>query len=152
MPLFLNAERFRKIPKRYANDYEATLVWADGEQHTISLASQQYESSIEDAQFLPQKYIEDVCNDFGDIFQKEINKVIFSYVDRNERGEAQNLNELVAAKSKPLEIEIQNCTNKLHELNIEIIKLEDKKTKAYRKSIEDGLKKAEDVLARHIKI
>lgn len=148
---FLNAERFRKIPKRYANDYEATLVWADGEQHTISLASQQYESSIEDAQFLPQKYIEDVCNDFGDIFQKEINKVIFSYVDRNERGEAQNLNELVTAKSKPLEIEIQNCTNKLHELNIEIIKLEDKKTKAYRKSIEDGLKKAEDVLARHIK-
>ena len=53
--------------------------------------------------------------------------------------------------SKPLEIEIQNCTNKLHELNVEIIKLEDKKTKAYRKSIEDGLKKAEDVLARHIK-
>lgn len=96
---FLNDRRFRKAPKKYANDYFATLTWFDGETRTDSLAVSQNKSAIEDAQYLPQKYIEDVCNDFGDTFQREIDKVIFSYVDKAERGDAQNLDGLVQLNS-----------------------------------------------------
>ena len=51
-----------------------------------SLGNSEYESSIEDAQYLPQKYIEVVCNDIGEVFQSEIDKVIFPmWIERKER-------------------------------------------------------------------
>lgn len=148
---FLNDKRFRKSPKNYANDYSATLTWLDEEIRTNSLASNQDDRSIEDAQYLPQKYIEDVCNDFGDVFQKEIDKVIFSYVDKSERGDAQNLDGLVKLKSKPLEIRFQDERAKLEDINRRIIELERKKTKEYRKTVSESLEKANETLNRHEK-
>lgn len=148
---FLNDVRFRKVPKNYANDYIATLTWLDDEVRVSLLSTNAEDSSIEDAQYLPQKYIEDVCNDFGDTFQKEIDKVIFSYVDKAERGDAQNLDSLVRLKSKPLEIKFQDERTKLEDINSKIISLENKKTKEYRKAIEDCLKNAEETLKRHEK-
>ena len=148
---FLNAKRFRKAPKNYADDYEAALIWLDGKKDVKKLTVSQNSSSIENAQYLPQKYIEDVCNDFGDVFQKEIDKVIFSYVDKAERGDAQNLDDLIKIKSKPLEIQFQDERTKLQEINEKIIKLEAKKTNEYRKKIEEHLKKAEEILERHDK-
>ncbi|WP_455758279.1 hypothetical protein [Ruminococcus champanellensis] len=148
---FLNERRFRKAPKNYAEDYEASLVWLDGKTDVKKLSIDQENSLIENAQYLPQKYIEDVCNDFGDVFQKEIDKVIFSYVDKAERGDAQNLDDLIKIKSKPLEIQFQDERTKLQEINEKIIKLEAKKTNEYRKKIEEHLKKAEEILERHDK-
>ena len=148
---FLNSKRFRKVPKNYANDYSASLMWADGEKRSSSLAAYQGDIPLEDAQYLPQKYIEDVCNDFEDVFQKEIDKVIFSYVDKTERGEAQNLDELVRMKSKPLEIRFQNARTKLKDINRRIISLENKQTQEYRKSLSDSLNKAVETLKRHEK-
>lgn len=148
---FLNDKRFRKPPKNYANDYVATLTWLDEETYVGSLAVNQEDSSIEDAQYLPQKYIEDVCNDFGDVFQKEIDKVIFSYVDKAERGEAQNLDELVKIKSKPLEIGFINERTKLEDINRKIIELEYKKTKEYKKTLLENFQKAKETLKRHEK-
>lgn len=126
-------------------------MWADGEKRSSSLAAYQGDIPLEDAQYLPQKYIEDVCNDFEDVFQKEIDKVIFSYVDKTERGEAQNLDELVRMKSKPLEIRFQNARTKLKDINRRIISLENKQTQEYRKSLSDSLNKAVETLKRHEK-
>lgn len=148
---FLNDKRFRKSPKNYANDYTATLTWFDKEANTKNLASSIDDSSIEDAQYLPQKYIEDVCNDFGDVFQKEIDKVIFSYVDKAERGDAQSLDDLVKLKSKPLEIRFQDERMKLESINEKIISLEKKKTNEHRKAVAEHLKNAEEMLKRHEK-
>ena len=148
---FLNDKRFRKSPKNYANDYIATLTWLDEEACTSTLTANLYDSSIEDAQYLPQKYIEDVCNDFGDVFQQEIDKVIFSYVDKAERGDAKNLDGLVKLKSKPLEIRFQDERTKLEDINGKIINLERKKTSQYRKTIADHLENAEEILKRHEK-
>lgn len=148
---FLNDKRFRKSPKNYANDYNATLTWLDEETYTNTLVASLDDNSIEDAQYLPQKYIEDVCNDFGDVFQKEIDKVIFSYVDKAERGDAQNLDGLVKLKSKPLEIRFQDERTKLEEINRRIINLERKKTGEYRKTVVEHLKNAEEMLKRHEK-
>lgn len=148
---FLNATRFRKPPKRYADDYIARIVWADGEAREVSLSEEDYETSIEDAQYLPQKFIEDTCNNIDDEFQDEIDKVIFSYVDRTERGDAQNLRELVRQKSRPIELGIQADITRIKELNTQIIKLEQKMTEAYKKRISDSLKKTQETLSRHDK-
>ncbi|MBK6088775.1 TrlF family AAA-like ATPase [Ruminococcus difficilis] len=148
---FLNNFRFRKLPKNYANDYNATLTWADEEKYHNLLIESDYGLSIEDAQYLPQKYIEDVCNNIDDTFQREIDKVIFSYVDRTERGEAFNLNELVQQKSRFIDAQIQSSLLRLKELNANIIRLETKKTNTYQKQIAENLKKVEETLVRHDK-
>lgn len=149
---FLNIKRFRKPPKNFADDYVATILWADGESSQCSLSSEEYVTTIEDAQYLPQKFIEETCNDIDKEFQDEIDKVIFSYVDRTERGESQNLHELVQQKSRPIELIVQADLLKIHEINTKIIKLEQKKTKAYKKKISDSLKKAQETLSRHDKL
>lgn len=148
---FLNETRFRKQPKNYSQDYVSTIVWADGETKSRSLADCVNESVLEDAQYLPQKYIEEVCNDIDNIFQEEIDKVIFSYVDRAEKGDAQNLDELVRKKSKTFELKEQAIINDLHDINEKIIKLETKKTETYQKTIRENLKKAQEILQRHDK-
>ena len=148
---FLNGSRFRKLPKNYADDYTAKIMWSDGETIEASLSEENYATTIEDAQFLPQNFIEETCNNIGYEFQEEIDKVIFSYVDRAERGEAQNLHELVLQKAHPIELRIQAELSKIHALNNEIIKLEQKLTESYQKKISDGLLKAQETLKRHEK-
>lgn len=148
---FLNNKRFRKSPKNYANDYYAILTWADDASCNSRLNECDYDSPIEDAQYLPQKFIEDVCNNIDDTFQKEIDKVIFSYVDRAERGDTLDLDELVQQKSQLIDAQIQSLLVKLKGLNTLIIRLETKKTTNYNKQIKESLKKAEETLLRHDK-
>ena len=146
---FLNEERFRKRPKNFADDYEGIITWVDGHSEEDSLGNSEYESSIEDAQYLPQKYIEVVCNDIGEVFQSEIDKVIFSYVDRTERASATNLVELVENRSKSLVIEKNSLIQQIHEINSQIIKLENKRTSTYKKLILDSVEKQKASLQRH---
>ena len=57
---FLNDNRFRKMPKNLASDYIAEIKWKDGHLERKGLDVNEFETVIEDAQYLPQKYIEDV--------------------------------------------------------------------------------------------
>ena len=148
---FLNENRFRKMPKNLAGDYIAEIKWKDGHSEQKRLDVSEFESVIEDAQYLPQKYIEDVCNDIGNIFQEEIDKVIYSYVDRTERGSATNLSELVKNKSQIIHIEMEGICEEIKRLNEYIIRLERKKTRQYHSLIEDSLKKYQEILERHEK-
>lgn len=146
---FLNDTRFRKKPKCYAKDYKATIEWQDGHIENKSLMEAVDASAIEDAQYLPQKYIEDVCNDIGDKFQEEIDKVVFSYVDVTERGAATNLKELIEIKSQALFVERDQILSLLKNANKLIIELEEKKTAAYKEKILQEKVKAEELLLRH---
>ena len=146
---FLNDTRFRKKPKCYAKDYKATIEWQDGHIESKSLMEAVDASAIEDAQYLPQKYIEDVCNDIGDKFQEEIDKVVFSYVDVTERGAATNLKELIEIKSQALFVERDQILSLLKNANKLIVELEEKKTAAYKEKILQEKVKAEELLLRH---
>lgn len=149
---FLNEQRFRKAPNNYADDYKAIITWGDLHQEEMSLSERDYETTIEDAQYLPQKYIEHICNDVGDIFQSEINKVVFSYVDKSERGMARNLVELVNNKSTIINIKIEKLHKEIDEINSRIIRLEEQKTTHHRTYVEENLNKLNDNLERHKKI
>lgn len=148
---FLNETRFRKPPKNFAYDYQATVIWADGETQDARLSDVETGTTVENAQYLPQRYIEKVCNDIEDFFQQEINRVIFSYVDRSERGDALNLDELVQQRSKQIEANIEAVRVALREINGRIIKLETKIATSYKTQISDSLNKSKEVLSRHDK-
>ena len=73
---FLNEKRFRKSPEKYASDYECELKWEDEKINNSNLGEKS-QIQVEEAQYLPQKYIETVCNELDNQFQDEINDVIF---------------------------------------------------------------------------
>jgi DNA repair exonuclease SbcCD ATPase subunit len=147
---FLCGDRFRKPPKNLANDYSGSIKWLDGDlEENINLGETDYGTTVENAQYLPQKYIEKVCNDLGDEFQKEINKVIFSYVDTTEKGDAKNLVELIENKSLIMFSAIKDYQNEISDINRDIIRLEDRFTTIYKKELVDNLNKKEDDLRRH---
>lgn len=146
---FLNEKRFRRQQKNFSQDYEASIVWGDGHKSTIDLDAKSFDTVIEDARYLPQQYIEDVCNDIGSSFQEEIDRVVFSYVDPTERAGATSLGDLVRIKSTSLTLNKKNIQDELSQINARIIHLEEKKTTQYKKHITDSLKKAQEGLKRH---
>lgn len=146
---FLNDKRFRKAPNNYAADYVATVTWGDGHTSDVALDVDDFGTIIEDAQYLPQQYIEDVCNDMGSEFQSEIDRVIFSYVDTTERGTATNLKELVDNRSAAIGLQIEGIKREISTINGTIIHLEGKMTSAYAKKIADSLIKMQEILERH---
>lgn len=146
---FLNDKRFRKAPTYYAADYIATVTWGDGHISDMALDVDDFGTVIEDAQYLPQQYIEDVCNDMGSEFQSEIDRVIFSYVDVTERGSAINLKELVDNRSSAIGLQMEGLKRDISTVNALLIHLEGKMTSAYSKRISDSLKKMQETLDRH---
>lgn len=148
---FLNDRRFRKAPNYFASDYVATVTWGDDHISTVTLDVDDFGTIIEDAQYLPQQYIEDICNDMGAEFQAEIDRVIFSYVDATERGTATNLKELVNNRSAVINLQIEGIKREISNINDTIIRLEGKKTSTYLKRIADSLEKMKESLDRHEK-
>lgn len=147
---FLNEQRFRRPPKKLANDYEGNITWLDKQKDEVdTLGVRDNCLVIENAQYLPQKYIENVCNELGNQFQREINRVIFSYIEPTERGDAKDLNELIEIKSKGLSAREAEIRNKLELLNNDIINFEEKSTSMYLEQLNAALKKRESDLKRH---
>jgi len=147
---FLNNNRFRRSQSNYSVDYDAIIAWGDNHNKTLSLADETPTTTIESAQYLPQKYIEDICNDIGSAFQSEIDRVIFSYVDETELGSARNLIELVESKSKSTKLIIKKLQDEIDIINARIIKLEEQQTTDYRNNVTDNIKHLRETLQRHI--
>lgn len=137
---FINDDRFKKKPENYANDYNASIIWADGNINSVdNLSNEVDDSSVELVQFLPQRYIENVCSGIKHEFSDEIERTIFSYMDLAEKEGCTSLSQLISKKTLANYEEYQLLKNELESTNIEIIKLETKKTTLHKKTIEEKL-------------
>ena len=148
---FLTSKRFKKGRNNYAQDYIAKAIWYDLNVRKVNLNDTIQKDEPNFAQYLPQNYIEDICNTLDNKFQDEIDKVIFSYIDKNEKGTACDLSELIQKKTKQNDFKLSNLRSRLTEINKEIISLEDKKTTEYQNSINKKIKANNEFLNRLIK-
>ncbi len=147
---FIDAGRFKHKPENYAADYTATIGWSDDKTNTVNRLSDELpESSVELVQFLPQRYIENVCNGIGHEFNMEIEKTIFSYMDLAEKEGCSNLSQLISNKTTANYSLYQNLKNELEKTNIDIISLENKKKKIHKDSINEKIKSLNLTLERH---
>lgn len=126
---FLNKKRFRKKPENYAKEFEAIMTWADGSSKKKSLDDNVESFEVEKIKYLPQQYIEKVCNDLGDSFQEEINKMVFSYIPVDERLGKTNFKELMDHICLGIDEQIRTKKSYLTDINKKIIGLETKLTK-----------------------
>ncbi len=137
---FLNKKRF-KDKLSLASNFESKLTWLNNTIEIVNLNDTIPEESIEKVKYLPQKYIEKICNeDEYNSFQNEINKVVFSHIKQEDRLDKNNLYDLIKIKT---EVESNERENLLKDLKQILQDNEDLKVKY--SDIE--LKKLENLLA-----
>lgn len=136
---FLHKDKFRK--KGLAKNYEATLTWLDGTPVTENLDSEVNIAEVERVKYLPQKYVESICNEDGvsSQFQREIDKVIFSYIPDEGRLNTTNLSDLISAKTSTVEANLAEIRNDLHSTNEGIVRLESKRRPQYLETLKSKL-------------
>lgn len=147
---FLNEKRFNKEPENFSKDYWAKLTWLD-DKEILHEDLSEFKEDIEYLQYLPQQYIEKLCNNLDLEFREEIDKVIFSYLEDTERLETNSIGELINKKSYGILEEIKRLRGELSKTNREILLLEEKLTDKYKKDLEAKVKKAEEDVRRHNK-
>lgn len=132
---FLRADKFRK--KGLAKQYEATLTWCDGVEVKCNLNDQvDINTEPEQVKYLPQKFVETICNESGiNLFQQEIDKVIFSYVPEENRNNTTNLKDLVKLKTGLIDRNVETLRQRVSEQNDLICSLEGKRLLSYIESI-----------------
>lgn len=148
---FLNKNRFLNPSTKYGNDYIVGISFFGNcpNIQKLFIDNSYEEDKPEKIQFLPQSYIEEVCNDLGEKFQEEINNVIFSYIPAENKLDCNNLNELIFKKSTIIEQKRQNYRNEIENLNQEIIMLEEKMSDSYKNKISNALQVQKDKLTNH---
>ena len=136
---FLRDDKFRK--KGLARQYEAILTWCDGFPIECNLNNQvNLDIEPEQVKYLPQKFVETICNEIGaNLFQQEIDKVIFSYVPEENRNDTANLKDLIKLKTGLIDRNVETLKQRMSEQNELICKLEDKKLPAYIESLKRKL-------------
>src|SRR5262245_35291731 len=125
---FLNTEKFRNPRMNMAHHFEAKLTWESGDAVTRSLDTPTQEEEVERVKYLPQNYLEKICNEIwegdGSGFDAELKAVIFSHVPQPGRLETETLDELLALKTKQAYETIDILKTQLRAINGQIVKLE----------------------------
>jgi ABC-type lipoprotein export system ATPase subunit len=137
---FLNDARFRDPRNKLASHFIGTLHWHDGTISEKYLNEDPDSSSVERVKYLPQSYLENLCNELAgqgsSTFDGELRKIIYTHVPEEEKIGFQSLNELLDFKVSQLEVERQQQAEALYKLNAEIAAVERKQSTEFRKSLE----------------
>ena len=142
---FLKPQKFRKNPAN-AKKYTATINWLDTEAVSMGLADEVPTTDVERVKYLPQSYVETICNEDGvsKKFQQEIDKVIFSYVPQGKRIGATTLQELIQKRTEAIDVAVGQLREDIEAANQKVIDLEKKKASSYKTRIEKELAEKEN--------
>lgn len=140
---FLNEDRFRDPKSKLAAHFSGTLRWQDGTDSTRELHQNPSVSSVERVKYLPQSYLEALCNELGgggsSTFDSELRKIIYTHVPEEERLDFLSLDELLNFKVAEIDGERQQTTQELSKLNEEMCSVEKKLSSEFRLSLEGQL-------------
>jgi ABC-type lipoprotein export system ATPase subunit len=132
---FLNQDKFRQPRNNKAKHFSATLTWEDGSSSSASLADSVDPESLELVGYIPQNYLEVICNEIQSSesrFDKELKSVIFSHVDEAERLGADTLDELLKFLTEQTHARLKQLRDELSAVNQKIIELERRGSKEAR--------------------
>lgn len=152
---FLNDRRFRHGDNK-AKQFTATIEWVDGDSNDILLNHNPDLQKPERVRYLPQHFIEDLCNEIAagneTEFGKELRKVIFSHVPEENQLKMGTLDDLLEYLNKAHKKAIQQVQQNLHTLNETIIRNETEISDATLKAYRTSLSLKEKELEAHDKI
>jgi len=118
---FLGDKRFNEPPMKLGEHYKAKLTWFNGVEEEKPLYPIVNEGVLEKVKYLPQQYIEQVCNDLKDGFKNEIERLIFNYLPDEEKYKRESLQELMQYIVLDIERELIQIKVALNKINNAII-------------------------------
>ncbi|WP_339907167.1 TrlF family AAA-like ATPase [Symmachiella dynata] len=147
---FLNGDRFRKNNDNKAKHFEATLTWADETEVKTSLDENADKQKPERVRYLPQHFIEDLCNEIatgsnGD-FEKELKKVIFSHIPRENQLHTGTLDDLLEYLVKTHKEALALIQQDIRDLNEHIVRNEEEMSEETLKTYQTALELKEKEL------
>ena len=146
---FLKNTRFRSPKRKFAEHFVGKLSWLDGSVIERGLDEDPDPTGVERIKYLPQSYLEDLCNELGDggseTFDAELRKIIYSHVPEDERLGKASMDELLAFKVSEIEQARKALNEDMGKINAEIVEAERRSTPEFRKSLQEllGAKQAE---------
>jgi predicted ATPase len=146
---FLRSDKF--CQKGYAENFKATLKWFDKQENTRILNETIDTSSIEKIKYIPQSYLEKLCNSEDSGFKEEINKVVFSRLDDSDKLGKTSFAELEQYQTELINQTIAELKIKLDQVNRSIEYLHSKATPEFKKSIENNIGEKKKELEIHQK-
>lgn len=123
---FLSTEKFNQKPEFLGKNYKTVLKWKNGIEEEKLLFPIDNTSLMEKVKYLPQQYIEYVCNDLKNGFNDEIERLIFDYLPQEEKLGMDSLNELIKYLTSNAVSDIDSNKGKLRDINAQIIDNENK--------------------------
>ena len=150
---FLHILRFRHPKTGQAEHVKATMVWHDGDPVARKLDDEVSQDEPERVKYLPQSFVESVCNDLatphGGEFEKELKKVVFSKVAPEDRLGQRTLDKLVEYRTKELHQEAKGLTQELLGLGEERAQFEERLDPAVRTGLEKKIERKKDEIRSH---
>lgn len=152
---FLSDERFRDPKTKKASHFFGKLVWESGPDPAKNLDQDPDLFDFEKVKYLPQSYLEKICNEVNvgkeTEFDKEIKNVIFSHIPDAEKISKYTFDDLVAYKTEESNKRISQLRIELSASNRNIANLEVKSTAEEVEKIKNLIKKKQSELEAHIK-
>ncbi|KAA3608629.1 MAG: hypothetical protein DWQ01_11025 [Planctomycetota bacterium] len=152
---FLHPQKFRRLRDRKAEQFRVALHWLSGDVESSKLSAPVDSTSVETIKYIPQNYLETICNEVAggedSEFDKELKSVIFSHVPNYERLECDSFDELMAFRTNETHEHMALLQRKLRGLNERIITLNERLTDEHREALQQQLKHKQAELAAHIK-
>ena len=141
---FLRDDRFRDSRNNKARHFEATLTWVDRTREgPITLDSNPDDEAIEKIRYIPQNYLEEICNEVGlgksSRFYSELQQVIFSHVPAAEQLGFDTLDDLLEHRSSEINKTISILVAELSDINKQIMTQEDRLSPQNRRNLEAQL-------------
>ncbi len=154
---FLSDTKFRD-PKSgtKAENFEATMTWASGgAEPAKNLNTNPAEGAVELVKYIPQNYLETICNEVRRLeegeFDRELKSVVFSHVDPTETLGCADLDALIKYKTKASRDTRDRLVTELGELNASIVALEREASPERKAELENAIKQKELELDAHDK-
>ncbi|WP_125932045.1 TrlF family AAA-like ATPase [Thiosocius teredinicola] len=140
---FLNTKRFRERKNNRSLHFEGELTWADGESNTRKLSEDPEATAVERVRYIPQEYFEKVCAGQSEVdiaeFTRQIERVIFSYVPRELRGESSNLKDLLRQQEEEAHRNLERLRTEVRRLNDTICDIRRRSTSNVRAELQGQL-------------
>ncbi len=150
---FLDEERFRHPKTGRAQHVEATLHWHDGEPQTRQLDEYVAADEPERVKYLPQNFVEKVCNDLaspgGGEFERELKKVVFSKVALADRLGKRSLDDLVQFRTHELRQEADSLALELQELGSERARMAERLDPEVKSGLEKKIERVKEEIKTH---
>lgn len=140
---FLNDQRFRNPKGKPAQHFAVSIVWRDGTESTRQLDENPSPTSVERIKYLPQLYLETLCNELGEggssTFDSELRKIIFSHVPEEDRLSQPSMDALIDFKVAEINAARQVYIKEISRINVEILGVEDRMTAEFQAELEKRL-------------